>query len=147
MSVSYTGIGWNRQKRVYDATVAGCVAAFMAVFVGVQVTMNRPPNDVSVPIVVIRATGLCAIVMLHVILAIGPLCRLDRRLLPMLYNRRHLGVMMFLVALVHGALSTLWYHGFGNINPALSLLSSNTRFDSLSAFPFEALGIAGQGCS
>lgn len=143
MSVSYTGIGWNRQKRLYDAAAAGCVAAFLAVFVAVQFAVNPPPNDVSAPIVFIRALGACAIVMLHVILAIGPLCRLDRRFLPLLYNRRHLGVMMFLVALAHAILSVLWYHGFGNVNPALSLLSSSTRFGSFRDFPFEILGIAG----
>jgi nitrite reductase/ring-hydroxylating ferredoxin subunit/DMSO/TMAO reductase YedYZ heme-binding membrane subunit len=143
MSVSYNAVGWNRQKRIYDAVVAGGVVAFVAVFVGVSVALNPPPREVSAPIVVIRALGMCAIVMLHVILAVGPVCRLDRRFLPMLYNRRHLGVMMFLVALGHAALSTLWYHGFGNVNPALSLLSANTRFDSLSQFPFELLGLAG----
>jgi nitrite reductase/ring-hydroxylating ferredoxin subunit len=45
------------------------------------------------------------------------------------------------VALAHAGLSTLWYHGFGNVNPALSLLGSNTRFDSMREFPFEVLGI------
>jgi sulfoxide reductase heme-binding subunit YedZ len=71
------------------------------------------------------------------------LCRLNPRFLPMLYNRRHLGVMMFLIALGHGLLSVVWYHGFGNFNPALSLLSANMRFDSLREFPFEVFGIAG----
>ena len=33
------------------------------------------------------------------ILSIGPLARLDRRFLPLLYNRRHLGVTMFVLAL------------------------------------------------
>jgi hypothetical protein len=31
--------------------------------------------------------------MLTIILSIGPLCRLDRRFLPLLYNRRHFGVL------------------------------------------------------
>lgn len=141
MSVSYTGIGWNRNKRVYDAVVAGGVAVFVLVFVAASVLLSPEGQRPSEPILVIRALGVCAIVMLHIVLAIGPACRLDRRLLPLLYNRRHLGVMMFLVALGHGLLSTVWYHGFGNINPGLSLLSSNTRLDSLRAFPFELLGI------
>ena len=41
--------------------------------------------------------------LLHVVLCIGPLARLDRRFLPLLYNRRHLGVLMFTLALAHGA--------------------------------------------
>jgi len=36
--------------------------------------------------------------LLHIILSIGPLCRLDSRFLPLLYNRRHLGVTMFLLS-------------------------------------------------
>lgn len=142
MSVSYTGIGWNRNKRIYDATVAGGIVAFVAVFVVVSLLASPEGQRPSEPILIIRALGVCAIVMLHIVLAIGPACRLDRRLLPLLYNRRHLGVMMFMVALGHGVLSTVWYHGFGNVNPALSLLSSNTRLDSLREFPFELLGIA-----
>src|SRR5439155_9683471 len=89
-----------------------------------------------------RALGTCAIVMLHVVLWIGPLARMDRRLLPLLYNRRHLGVATFLVALGHAALSLLYYHGFGNVNPLLSLLTANTSYSSLSRFPFEILGLA-----
>lgn len=142
MSVAYTGIGWNHNKRVYDAVVAGGVAVFVLMFVAASVLLTPAGQRPSEPIVLIRALGVCAIVMLHIVLTIGPACRLDRRLLPLLYNRRHLGVMMFLVALGHGLLSTVWYHGFGNINPGLSLLSSNTRLDSLREFPFELLGIA-----
>ena len=48
----------------------------------------------------------------------------------------------FVVALVHGALVTAWYHGFGELNPFVSLLVSNPRYDSLAGFPFEALGLA-----
>ncbi len=58
-----------------------------------------------------------------------------------MYNRRHLGVATFLVALVHGVLVTLWYHGFGELNPLLSLLVSNPRYDSLAGFPFEVPGL------
>jgi nitrite reductase/ring-hydroxylating ferredoxin subunit/DMSO/TMAO reductase YedYZ heme-binding membrane subunit len=79
--------------------------------------------------------------MLHIVLCIGPLARLDRRFLPLLYNRRHLGVATFLVGLAHGALATGYYHGFGNVNPLLSLLGTNTDYASLAAFPFESLGI------
>jgi len=38
----------------------------------------------------IRGFGTARLLLLHVILCIGPLCRLDRRFLPLLYNRRHL---------------------------------------------------------
>jgi hypothetical protein len=45
----------------------------------------------------IRALGTCALLLLHLILCIGPLCRLNPRFLPLLYNRRHLGVTMFIL--------------------------------------------------
>jgi nitrite reductase/ring-hydroxylating ferredoxin subunit/DMSO/TMAO reductase YedYZ heme-binding membrane subunit len=92
-------------------------------------------------ILLLRALGTCAFLLLHIVLCIGPLARLDRRFLPLLYNRRHLGVATFLVGLGHGALATGYYHGFGNVNPLLSLLGTNTDYGSLTAFPFETLGI------
>jgi len=39
--------------------------------------------------------------MLTVILSIGPLARLDCRFLPLLYNRRHFGVLTFVIASLH----------------------------------------------
>ena len=68
------------------------------------------------------ALGTAALLLLHVILCIGPLCRLDRRFLPLLYNRRHLGVTMFLLALAHGTFSIFQFHALGNLNPLVSLL-------------------------
>jgi methionine sulfoxide reductase heme-binding subunit len=35
----------------------------------------------------------------------------------------------------------LWYHGFSDLNPLVSLLVSNPRYDSISGFPFESLGL------
>src|SRR5262249_23767056 len=67
-------------------------------------------------------------------------CRLNKKFLPLLYNRRHLGVTMFSIALIHGAFSMLQFHSLGNTNPILSLFTSNTNFGSLPAFPFQALG-------
>src|SRR5262249_6164215 len=77
----------------------------------------------------------------HVILAIGPLCRLDRRFLPLLYNRRHLGVTMFVLAFAHGTFSLFQFHALGDVNPMVSLLVSNTRYGSLADFPFQILGL------
>ncbi|MFN0132698.1 MAG: Rieske 2Fe-2S domain-containing protein [Phycisphaerales bacterium] len=141
MSVSYTWVGWTRHKKRYDVVMAASVIAFLLIFAGVTMAVpaDRRP---SIPIVAIRSLGVCAIVMLHVVLWIGPLARLDRRLLPLLFNRRHLGVATFFVGLAHAALSLLWYHGFGNVNPLLSLLTSNTAYGSLTRFPFETLGLA-----
>jgi nitrite reductase/ring-hydroxylating ferredoxin subunit/DMSO/TMAO reductase YedYZ heme-binding membrane subunit len=75
------------------------------------------------------------------VLCIGPLARFERRLLPLLYNRRHLGVLTFAVGAAHGVLATGYYHAFGRLNPLLSLLATNTEYASLAAFPFEILGV------
>jgi nitrite reductase/ring-hydroxylating ferredoxin subunit len=43
--------------------------------------------------------------------------------------------------LLHGVLAIGYYHGFGKLNPLVSLLTSNTQYTSLTAFPFEVLGL------
>jgi nitrite reductase/ring-hydroxylating ferredoxin subunit/DMSO/TMAO reductase YedYZ heme-binding membrane subunit len=94
---------------------------------------------------VLRAFGTAAFLLLHVVLSIGPLARLDRRFLPLLYNRRHLGVATFCVALVHGALALVQFHGLGDTHPLVSLLTANPRLDSIAHFPFQPLGLAALG--
>jgi sulfoxide reductase heme-binding subunit YedZ len=137
MSLGYQAVGWNRSKKIYDAMMAGGVAIYLGVFVGAGSLIH--PNATAETLL-IRGLGTAALLLLHVILAIGPLCRLDRRFLPLLYNRRHLGVSMFVLALAHGAFSLIQFHALGNLNPLVSLFVSNTRFRSLADFPFQALG-------
>lgn len=141
MSVGYTWVQWSPHKRLYDGLMAGAALAYIGIFFGVTRLLWTGVNAYSDEIVLIRATGSCALILLHVIFCIGPLARLDRRFLPLLYNRRHLGVMTFLVALVHATFVLGFYHGFGVVNPFLSLLTSNTNYSSLRAFPFQILGL------
>jgi DMSO/TMAO reductase YedYZ heme-binding membrane subunit/nitrite reductase/ring-hydroxylating ferredoxin subunit len=141
MSVGYTTVQWNGHKRLYDAFAAGAIAVFLGAYFAAGRWRWRGVEAVSDEVLLIRATGSCALVLLHVILCIGPLARLDRRFLPLLYNRRHLGVMTFLVALVHAAIVVGYYHGFGVVDPARSLLTSSADFLAWRAFPFEALGL------
>jgi sulfoxide reductase heme-binding subunit YedZ len=137
MSVKYAPVKWNRNKFVYDGVMLLGIALYLGCFLllGSLVWLG------SIEVLLIRAFGSCSLLMLHLVLCIGPLVRFDTRFLPLLYNRRHLGVATFLVGFVHGLLSLGYYHGFGSINPLLSLLTSNTNFLSLSAFPFELLGL------
>lgn len=141
MSVGYVPVQWNRHKRIYDAVLAMAVASYLAVFILVGKSAFRGPHAISDPILVMRALATCAFLMLHVVLCIGPLARLDRRFAPLLYNRRHLGVATFLVGLLHATLAIGFYHGFGRLNPFVSLLGSNTNYTTLSAFPFQVLGL------
>src|SRR4029079_18106230 len=85
MSVQYQAIGWNRQKRIYDTILAAGVVAYLGIFIAAGALVH--PNA-TIETLLIRAFGTAAILLLHVVLAIGPLCRLNRRFLPLLYNRR-----------------------------------------------------------
>src|SRR6185436_12493842 len=96
MAHTYRAVGWNRQKKIYDATLATVVAGFFALFVAASALAQ--PNA-TLETLLIRGFGVTAFTLLHVILCIGPLCRLDARFLPLLYNRRHMGVTMFALAL------------------------------------------------
>jgi len=137
MGASYTAVGWNRQKKKYDWFIFGFCVLYLSLFVGVTAIINP---DYTFETALIRSTSTLALLLLHVILSIGPLCRLNNKFLPLLYNRRHLGVTMFTVALVHGSFSIFQFHALGNTNPFISLFTSNTQFGSLSQFPFQALG-------
>src|SRR5712691_7947777 len=99
MSHQYQAIGWNRQKRVYDVVTLTGVALYIALFIGLGILLFPYATTETL---IIRAAGSAAFLLLHVVLCIGPLCRLDSRFLPLLYNRRHLGVVTFLLGTVHG---------------------------------------------
>jgi sulfoxide reductase heme-binding subunit YedZ len=137
MSASYTAVLWNRQKKIYDSLIAGFCVGYLALFISLTVVFN---SEVTFETLLIRSTSTLAVLLLHVILAIGPLCRLNKKFLPLLYNRRHLGVTMFCMAAVHGVFSILHFHALSNVNPLVSLFTSNTNFSSWPAFPFQALG-------
>ena len=135
MSVTYAAVGWNGFKRRYDFAIAVAVTVYIVVFVGVG-ALAHP--DATIETLLIRALATAAFLMLHVILSIGPLCRLNRIWLPLLYNRRHLGVTTFLVALAHAALAIVQFHAAGNESPLVSLLTAGAGFQTFGAV---ALGI------
>ncbi len=139
MSAAYKSVQWNRQKLIYDAVMLAGIALYLGILLKVTPLLN-PNTDLKN--LEIRAWGSAAFILLTLILSIGPLCRLDRRFLPLLYNRRHLGVVTCALAAYHGWLVLGWYHAFGNVEPIVSLFTSNTRWDSFFAFPFEWLGVA-----
>ncbi|WP_080055778.1 Rieske 2Fe-2S domain-containing protein [Spirosoma aerolatum] len=137
MALNYLPVSWNGQKKLYDWTIAGLATVYLVIFCGLQAVLFP---DVTAETIIIRATSTLAFLMLHVILIIGPLCRLSTRFLPLLYNRRHLGVSMFLVASVHGIFSVIQFHSRGNVDPLVSLFTSEPGYEHLSQFPFQTLG-------
>jgi nitrite reductase/ring-hydroxylating ferredoxin subunit len=137
MSVSYQAVGWNRTKKIYDGILTSGLVVYLSLFAGIGSIVHPYATAETL---LIRGLGTAALLLLHIILCIGPLCRLDRRFLPLLYNRRHLGVTMFVLALAHGTFSIVQFHASGKVNPLISLFVSNTRYTSLRDFPFQALG-------
>jgi methionine sulfoxide reductase heme-binding subunit len=140
MSASYQAILWNRQKKIYDKVIVGFVALYMATFIVCSLVVH--PN-ITQETLIIRTFGTAAIILLHIVLVIGPLARLSPVFLPLLYNRRHLGVTTFLMASVHGVFSIVQFHTLGNVNPVLSIFISNTHYDSFTKFPFQVFGFFG----
>ncbi|MEM0984125.1 MAG: Rieske 2Fe-2S domain-containing protein [Planctomycetota bacterium] len=138
MTNHYAWIAWNKHKKVYDLIVA---AAALALIVGFAlVTILTAKGTVGPAELIMRSTAVTAIILLHVILCIGPLARLTPRFNTVLYNRRHLGVTMFLIAFVHALVATVWYAGFGAIDPVHAFLDGRS-LTSVAAFPYELLGM------
>jgi methionine sulfoxide reductase heme-binding subunit len=141
MSHGYKMVQWNPFKVRFDRVLLVGLGAFLTAYVVagyVLAPAHARPSEIQL---LIGAFGTSAFALLTAILLIGPLARLSARFAPLLYNRRHLGVACFGLASVHAALVVLWYHGFSEIHPLVSLLTSNPRYNSINGFPFESLGL------
>lgn len=141
MSVKYIPVQWNNNKWFYDAVMLAGVTAFLYLFLYVSPELLSHEFPINPQIHNARAFGACAFVMLTVILCIGPLARIDRRFLPLLYNRRHFGVMTTFVAISHAGYILNWYFAFSSSDKYEALLFANTSYGQLAGFPFEVFGI------
>ena len=146
MSVKYIPVQWNPNKWIYDAAMLVGVAAFLWIFLYLSPPVLDHDQPINPQIHNARAFGACAFTMLTVILCIGPLARLDRRFLPLLYNRRHFGVMTAFVATTHAGYVLDWYFAFSSRPKLQGLLEANTSFGQIAGFPFEILGVFGLIC-
>ena len=141
MSSGFRAVQWNRTKLVYD----GILLVGVTLYIGTYILLSfwhEPPKDEPAAIDVrIRAFGTCAFLMLTIILSIGPLARFDRRFLPLLYNRRHFGVLTFFVALLHASFMIEWF-AVQNALPSLyDELTKASDYAKFIGFPFKALGL------
>ena len=139
MSSGYLAISWNRQKKLYDRVLAACVVGYLGLFVGLNLALHA---TATIETTLIRAFGTAAFLLLQVVLAIGPLCRLDARFLPLLYNRRHLGVTTFLLALARRP-ATFQFHTWRR-QPLVTCCRA-TSGSRAWRFPFQQLGLAALG--
>jgi nitrite reductase/ring-hydroxylating ferredoxin subunit/DMSO/TMAO reductase YedYZ heme-binding membrane subunit len=139
MSVGFCAVQWNRRKLIYDAILIACVVLFIGTFNAIAYQWHPPQNISDKFDIHIRSFGTCAFLMLTIVLSIGPLARLDRRFLPLLYNRRHFGVLTFIVAAMHVYFMVRWY-GDGLPNFFKDLLKWQD-YAAFIGFPFKPLGI------
>jgi nitrite reductase/ring-hydroxylating ferredoxin subunit/DMSO/TMAO reductase YedYZ heme-binding membrane subunit len=142
MSAGFRAVQWNRDKLIYDGVLLVAVALFLSAFAAIHWQLHPPGSLADAIDIWIRATGTCAFVMLTAILTIGPLARLDRRFLPLLYNRRHFGVLTFLIAATHGWLMIQWYIADGSLANLPAELTKFEDYGKFIGFPFKSLGIA-----
>jgi nitrite reductase/ring-hydroxylating ferredoxin subunit/DMSO/TMAO reductase YedYZ heme-binding membrane subunit len=141
MSAKYKPVSWTRSKVRYDVLVLAGIATYLLVYLRLGphlATITLPPDDQTLAM---RAYGSCAFLMLTLVLGIGPLARLDRRFLPLLYNRRHLGVMTCAVAAGHVLAGLDWYFAFSPTPPLAGLLGADTSFGQVHGFPFIPFGL------
>ncbi|CAM1344156.1 Rieske 2Fe-2S domain-containing protein [Tenacibaculum amylolyticum] len=137
MGLDYQLVLWNKNKKKYDRIILLFMLLYLILFAAISLIFFK---DITPETLIIRAFGTLAILMLHIILAIGPLARLNSKFLPLLYNRRHLGVSMFIAGLIHGGFAIFQFQALGNENPIYSLFTSNMDYTSLANFPFQILG-------
>ena len=137
MGHDYQAISWNRFKKKYDLLLWTFNLTYLVLFITLNIILFPQHNFNTI---LIRALGTLSILLLHFILIIGPASRFSPKLMPLLYNRRHVGVSTFLVAAAHGILSLIWFHGGSNVPILDSLFTSNLHYDSLQFFPFQTLG-------
>ncbi len=141
MSARYEPVGWNTTKLVYDAVLLALIGTYLAVFITLAPrlqTITQPLDDYTVRM---NAFGTCAFLLMTVILCIGPAARLDPRFLPLLYNRRHAGVMTAAIALTHAWAAVDWYFSYGRWDRFEMVLRGNTSFLQVQGFPFELFGL------
>ena len=141
MSVRYHPVGWNRNKIFYDLVLLCAVAGYILLFLKVAPSFQDVTRPFSGAILSGQAFGTCTFLLLTIILCIGPLARLDPRFLPLLYNRRHFGVLTCALAFTHASHMVSIYFSFSPLNKYAAVLASNTSYGQILGFPFESFGI------
>jgi nitrite reductase/ring-hydroxylating ferredoxin subunit/DMSO/TMAO reductase YedYZ heme-binding membrane subunit len=142
MSTGFQAVQWNRAKYIYDAILLAGVAAYLIGFMWIVSTIHMPKTYPDWIDLRIRAFGTCAFLMMTFILTIGPLARLNPRFLPLLYNRRHFGVLFFFVACAHALSMVQWFAVQDALPSLVEELTAWDNYVKFIGFPFKTLGIA-----
>lgn len=142
MSTGFQAVQWNRAKYIYDAILIACVAVYLVAFIWIVSWIHPPKTAPDWIDLRIRAFGTCAFLMLTLILSIGPLARLSPRFLPLLYNRRHFGVLFFFIACAHALSMVQWFAAQDALPSLVGELTAWENYFKFIGFPFKTLGIA-----
>jgi len=141
MSAGFKAVQWNRAKIIYDLVMVACVAAFIGGFIALKYASAAPGKPPNWEDVRIEVFGACAFLMISFILMIGPLARISPKFLPLLYNRRHFGVLACIIAAIHGYFVYDWF-AMGNSQHNLwrELISINS-YNKFIGFSIKPIGI------
>jgi len=122
--------------------LVGAVGAYLVGYQWVGEHLASTTLPIDAPTLAMKAYGSATFLLVTLVLCIGPLARLDARFLPLLYNRRHLGVVTCAVAAGHAMHVLGWYFAFSPTPSLLALLAADTAFGPARGFPFIPFGIA-----
>ena len=139
--MKYVPVTWNYSKYVYDAILITGIILYIWIFLKIAPMYQDVTRPLDGVVLRMRAFGTCAFILLSFILCIGPLARLDKRFLPLLYNRRHFGVLTCSVAFTHASYVLGWYFSFSPTDRYIGMLIANTSYEQILGFPFEIFGI------
>lgn len=141
MSAGFQAVQWNRQKVIYDIIAILLIAAYVYGFM-LAMRASAPPGKVPAwADLRISAFGTCAFLLISIILSIGPLARLNSIFLPLLYNRRHLGIMAFIVAAMHGYAVLDWFIIRGSVPWIWHEMTNAKDYAKFIGFPMKSIGI------
>jgi len=141
VSAGFQAIHWSRKKIVYDLVLLAGVVLFVGVAMTLSWRAEPPKNAADFFGLCIRASGGCVFLMLTLVLSIGPLARLSRIFLPLLYNRRHFGVLTCVVAITHFAAVLGWYVADGHPFNLFFELTKWSDYASFSTVSFKVFGL------
>ena len=141
MSGGYQAVMWNRAKYIYDAVLLLSVAAYIGGFIYIGAHSYPPKNAPEWIDLRLRAFGTCAFLMLTIILSIGPLARLNPKFLPLLYNRRHFGVLTFFIAAFHAWSMVEWFAVQNALPNLVQEFTAWPKYLKFIGFPFKTLGL------
>jgi nitrite reductase/ring-hydroxylating ferredoxin subunit/DMSO/TMAO reductase YedYZ heme-binding membrane subunit len=142
MSATYKPVGWTRAKLVYDGVLIVGICLYIFAFTRLAAQARPSSIQLDEASLLIRAYGSCALILLSLVLCIGPLVRLDGRFMPLLYNRRHFGVITCVVSAAHLMAVLDWYLAFSPLDPWVALFAVDSSFDGLRGIPYLPFGIA-----